>query len=358
MTGLIRNLKSRVRRLVGERSYQGMAIVKHRAVLQAGNMRALLQKPGPPLPELHALLSQRFLSTSLLPDLPEASPLRRFTQVTSFNSKIDALHASIAPRSNTEPAEASATTPSRQTSATPSSRARDELSIVAELGNRLGKKIATIFDVGAYYGSVTERLLQSFPNATFHLFEPQDEAVAALKRRYAGKQSINVYDLALNDSNGVVTFHMGAFPPTSSMYDRSREHRYFDAKHVMSGTRSVNAARLDDFCAQHGIASIDILKLDAQGAELSILRGAGKLLSEQRIDIIYTEFFAVAHYEGAPLMDEIWSFLRANGYGLYQIFLGPNGSDGQLRYGDAIFLSRRYRENYLHAAEGSGERQS
>jgi hypothetical protein len=93
------------------------------------------------------------------------------------------------------------------------------------------------------------------------------------------------------------------------------------------------------------IECIDIL--DPPGSEHSILNGPGELLSFQIIHVILTEFFAILHYERAPLIDEIWSYLRSHGYELYQTLPESHAPDGRLRYGDAILLSQRFKEKVL-----------
>ncbi len=94
---------------------------------------------------------------------------------------------------------------------------------------------------------------------------------------------------------------------------------------------------------------IHFLKLDTQGAESSILRGAQRMLCTAAIDVIYTEFFLVPHYEGAAMLDQLWAQLSAYGYTIFDLFKGPYGRNGQLRFGDAIFVSPRVRAQVLDA---------
>jgi hypothetical protein len=55
-------------------------------------------------------------------------------------------------------------------------------------------------------------------------------------------------------------------------------------------TERVTVNRLDGFCSLQGIPHIDLLKLDVEGHELSVLRGAGALLTTGAIDMIQFEF--------------------------------------------------------------------
>ena len=74
-----------------------------------------------------------------------------------------------------------------------------------------------------------------------------------------------------------------------------------------------------------------------------------EIIVSAAIDVIYTEFFVVPHYEGAATLHELRAALDAHGYVLYDLFKGPFGRNGQLRFGDAIFVSPKVRERYLDA---------
>ena len=62
---------------------------------------------------------------------------------------------------------------------------------------------------------------------------------------------------------------------------------------------------LDSFCKNEQIERIDLLKMDVQGGELGILKGANQLLAQQKIDVIYSEVFFVPMYQNQPLFGEI-----------------------------------------------------
>ena len=70
-----------------------------------------------------------------------------------------------------------------------------------------------------------------------------------------------------------------------------------------------------------------------------------------RIPIIYTEAMFVPHYEGNPLLNEIWSFLADLDYSLMDIYDLHRATNGQLRYGDALFVSRDIRENCIDTCD-------
>jgi FkbM family methyltransferase len=222
----------------------------------------------------------------------------------------------------------------------------EQMQKLVALANKID--VDTVFDVGAYRGLVTDAMRIYFPNARYFLFEPQPSRSVDLVRKYKNDCNISVRELVLRDTVGQSEFYVGKFAPTSSIFDRNKSGtRYFDSEFVMEKKIQVNSDCLDHFCAANNIGHINILKLDTQGSEHAILLGGSELLKNQKIDIIFTEFFVVPHYEDAPLFDKIWSLLAKYEYGLYDLFTGPYAKNGQLRYGDAIFVSNKFRQEKL-----------
>lgn len=108
----------------------------------------------------------------------------------------------------------------------------------------------TIFDVGAFQGDFTARLLTIFPEADYHLFEAQPDTFGRVRDRFAGDARIRVTHAAMLDREGEVTFHRGHFAPTSSIFPRNTTGRaYFAPEHDMAETVAVPGLTLDAHCA-------------------------------------------------------------------------------------------------------------
>jgi FkbM family methyltransferase len=207
----------------------------------------------------------------------------------------------------------------------------------------------TIFDVGAHQGGLTKWFLEVFPDSTIYAFEPDPRNFGPLSRNAETQPRVHPFQIALSNKAGLTDFHLGAADYTSSLFPRAKnDRRYFPKDFTMLGTEKVVTDTLDGFCANR-IDQIDILKMDTQGAELDILRGSTGLLSSGSIFIIVSEFFFIPHYEGAPLLNEIWTHLHTFSYELFDLCKGPYGSNGQIRYGDAIFVSPQFRCEFLNS---------
>jgi hypothetical protein len=90
-----------------------------------------------------------------------------------------------------------------------------------------------------------------------------------------------------------------------------------------SATESVNVTTVAAFCAEHGINGIDLLKIDAQGADLDVLRGAGPLLQGARVPFVLAEVaFPPEDVTNQPF-EPLHHYLGEQGFrlsGFYEMF--------------------------------------
>ena len=85
------------------------------------------------------------------------------------------------------------------------------------------------------------------------------------------------------------------------------------------------------------VEPIDLLKIDVQGNELKVLRGAEQSL--QRTRLIWIEVSFRPLYEGSAVFSEVYDFLYAHGFYLGAIQEGLRGDGRELLQADALFLS-------------------
>ena len=200
-----------------------------------------------------------------------------------------------------------------------------------------------IFDVGAYVGEVTATYKRVFPQSTIYCFEPFPDSFHKLNR-LCRDASIKAHQIAFSDKEGKTTFNINVdlscnslLPPTES------DFKCYSAKSIKDGEIQVETNTLDNFCAGDEIACIDILKLDVEGAEVKVLDGASSMLSKQAIKLIYSEVMFIPHYTNGCLFHELTAFLNKHGYTLLNFYHLKSAKNGQLRWGNAIFLSPEIR---------------
>jgi FkbM family methyltransferase len=215
---------------------------------------------------------------------------------------------------------------------------------------RLGVAAPTVFDVGAHHGETYLAYRAVFPAAKIYCFEPSPESCERVRTRAAGDPSAKTIQAAVADRTGVSEFHLNASDATHSLLPRNREgRRYYPAWAAAKATIEVPTTTIDETIAREGIERLHILKLDIQGGELLALKGAARALGDTPVPVIYTETMFIPHYQGQPLLLDLWSFVAGRGYSLFDLYGIAWGSNGQLRYGDAIFVSRELREKVIDA---------
>jgi FkbM family methyltransferase len=160
-----------------------------------------------------------------------------------------------------------------------------------------------VLDVGANVGYYT--LLASVlvgDGGSVHAFEPEPRNAEFLRRhlRINGRRNVTVQQAAVSDRAGTARFEFGTGSGTGHLAD--------------AGALEVRTLRLDDYCAEHALAPAAI-KIDVEGAEMSVLHGARETLERHRPTIFLSTHGAQVH--AASL-----AFLRGLGYPLRPILGG------------------------------------
>jgi FkbM family methyltransferase len=148
------------------------------------------------------------------------------------------------------------------------------------------------------------------------------------------------------------TFYETDFGGTSSLYEPNhdwiRDFAGLEEICTVATTSEVETVRLDDVVKE----PVHLLKLDVQGAELDVLRGAERLLRSILVIHAEVEFFPI--YRDQPLFDSIFSFLTENRFELFDLphqtrysYLSTSDSGERLLWSEAVFIPNRARLDAL-----------
>lgn len=220
-------------------------------------------------------------------------------------------------------------------------RARSGLDPLRDIARWLGPTVTNIFDVGANVGQTASSLARHFPAAQIYSFEPDPDVFGQLAQNVQHLRNVSPQCIALDDRRESRVLFVAKGSVGSSLLPFTNDPNLaprFGAWATNCGQKEVAVARLDDFCAERGIASVDLLKADTQGNDLHVLLGAGELLSPSSIRLVFCEVNFISIYEGQASFEDIYRHLASRGYRLAGLYNQVRDPSGHLMWCDALFL--------------------
>lgn len=181
----------------------------------------------------------------------------------------------------------------------------------------------TVLDIGAHHGFYS--LLASKKvgrNGRVVAFEPSPREREKLARHLTWNScgNVRVEETALGETEGQADFFVVA--------DKETGCNSLRQPHTKHPTRrlQVQVKRLDDYLRTGQIERVDFIKLDVEGAELSVLRGAGEVLESRPRPILLCEVQDMRTKAWGYSAVEIIKFLALRGYAWFMLL-----EDGSLR---------------------------
>lgn len=201
--------------------------------------------------------------------------------------------------------------------------------------------VRTAFDVGSRDALQALELAAEFPKARIHAFECNPQTIQLCLENAACEPRISIVSRAVHENDGTCLFYpidpsrthttwRDGNPGASSIFlaNGTYEHEHFVQHRV-----EVPAVRLDTYCKETKIDSVDLIWMDLQGAELMALRSLGTRISH--LDFLWTEVTHREIYTGQCLFNEVHEFLVGKGFKLVR---EPEMGGWQ---GDAVYISSR-----------------
>lgn len=150
-----------------------------------------------------------------------------------------------------------------------------------------GKEDCVVFDVGANVGDYSREVIDNARQARIYAFEPHPATYERLRANLEGcenifnlavgsrESNVRLYDYQDNDGSS----HASVFRAVIEEIHRSE-----------AVSHEVKMITLDSFVESRNITRIDLLKIDTEGNELDVLKGAARAISEGKILAIHFEF--------------------------------------------------------------------
>jgi len=174
----------------------------------------------------------------------------------------------------------------------------------ADMRTLSGTERPVIFDVGANVGQSIEIFRKRFARPSIHSFEPGRATFEQLQRNTAGLADLQLNNVALGAASGSATLIENERTDMSSILEPGP-----DSWGEIERRYTVDVTTVDDYCAQRGLERIDILKIDTQGFDLEVLRGAERMMKSGAIGLVFMEIIFSEMYKGLPRFDETFAFL-------------------------------------------------
>jgi FkbM family methyltransferase len=176
----------------------------------------------------------------------------------------------------------------------------------------------TVVDVGCRWGPAAAWL--ELPNTRVIGFEPDEEECRRLRAQAGDDAPARFVPVALGSRAGPARLHLTKEPACSSLYPPDVdlvETRPALVVITPAGQTDVQLQTLDAWTEREGVDRVDYVKLDTQGSELDVLRGAQRALEHVRVIEAEVEFNPI--YEGQPLFGDVDSYLRGHGFVLWRL---------------------------------------
>lgn len=230
--------------------------------------------------------------------------------------------------------------------------ARDSVLHTLEQARLIGFVPPTVVDVGAAYGSFTGLCQTIFPDARYLLVEPLEEYRPLLEETKQASPFVEYCLAAAAAQDGDITINVHPDLVGSSL-----------CREVESGTgvngvaRTVRAVTVDRLIDEKALAGPYLLKVDVQGAELEVLAGAERTLSDAELVILEVSFFKF--FEAGPECADVIAYMNRRGFVPYDV-VGRQYRplDGALSQADIAFVREDGMFRRQHAYATADQRQA
>ena len=167
---------------------------------------------------------------------------------------------------------------------------------------------SVIFDVGAYIGVYAFTASRIVTSGSIHVFEPNPLSAQRIRRTIARNAIVNIYlnECAVGNQKGSIQFYLHETPTMSALSHSDKTHQVVD----------VPVLTIDEYCHNNAIPTIDVIKIDVEGAELLVLLGAAEAIARFRPIIIVELHRRLSIHYGHTVEDTI-RYLQDIQYALF-----------------------------------------
>lgn len=187
-----------------------------------------------------------------------------------------------------------------------------------------------IFDIGANVGRYSALLKEAFgEKAIVFSFEPAKKTFQRLKSNLDNKTGVHFYNFGFGNENAKIILYADSDESgLASIYKRRLDHLNIN----LDAREEIEVKTLDSFCDEKKIKHIHFVKIDVEGNELMVLKGASKMIDAGAIDFIQFEFGG-CNIDSRTYFQDFYYLLKDK-YNIYRIVK------------DGLWPIKQYKEAY------------
>jgi FkbM family methyltransferase len=176
------------------------------------------------------------------------------------------------------------------------------------------RSLGVLFDVGANRGQTLGHLLKYAPDAQIYSFEPTESAFATLSSTFGNRRNVHLQKMALGSKSETMTLQVRG--------DSELNTLVADGADPGGTTQTTEVSTVDEVVAKNGITHLDLLKIDVQGWEMEVMRGASRLIADHNLVFVFAEMTFRSDEKEMQQFTELHDHLEAQGFvlsGLYEL---------------------------------------
>ncbi|MGZ3752845.1 MAG: FkbM family methyltransferase [Mucilaginibacter sp.] len=200
-------------------------------------------------------------------------------------------------------------------------------------------KPITFIDIGASVGHFSTSITGHYKIDRGLLIEPLSQWTGLLKSKFPDDERFKILNLAVAQTDGELDFYISDdFDSISSLFKINTDFSELSDIQIKEPVKTkVQAKTLDKIVSENGLSTIDLIKIDVQGAEHLVLNSGANTLKATKL--VYTEFSYKPLYEGSSVFFDIYKIMSAYNFRMVEISPGYRSVKGEVLQGDALFVN-------------------